>query len=143
MKMMRRAAGVMRAWPRALRWLVAGLIPFGCFFIGMFLIRVGVAPVGFIVSLFGSAILTMWYLNWVQDSHAIWAVPLTLLILPATIVGDSIFGHPISDGAPLVVTPAYWEALGGLLIALAVVVALAVVNGEHHHDRYSYVVTPR
>ena len=139
MAMMSRAAGVMRAWPRVLRWLVAELIPFGCLFIGMLLIRVGVAPVGFLLSLVGIPVLTFWYLNWVQDTHAVWVFPLIGLAIPGTIVGDSVFGHAISHGKPLIVTPAYWQAFGGLLAALAVVVALAIANGERHRGRYSYV----
>ena len=140
MSMMRRAAAVMRAWPRELRWLVAELVPFGCLFLGMLLVHVGAGPVGFILALFGGAILTVWYLNWVQDTHPIWAFPLIGLMLPATIVGISIFGHAISKGEPLVVTPAYWQAFDGLLAALALTVALAIVNGERHQGRYSYVV---
>jgi hypothetical protein len=34
-KMMRRAAAVMRTWPGALRWLVAGLIPIAFVFLAM------------------------------------------------------------------------------------------------------------
>jgi len=37
---------------------------------------------------------------------AAWVLPLIGLMLPATFVGDCIFGHPVG-GAPLVVTPAY------------------------------------
>ena len=139
MAMMARAAGVMRAWPRLWRWLVAELIPFACLFIGMLLIRAGVAPVGFFLSLLGIPIVTFWYLNWVQDTHAGWVFPLIGLAIPTAFVGDFIFGHPISHGTPLVVTPAYWQAFGGLLAALTVVVALAVANGERHRGRYSYV----
>jgi hypothetical protein len=140
MNMMRRAAAVIRAWPRALRWLVAELIPFGCLFLGLLLVHVGAGPVGFIVALFGGVILTVWYLNWVQDTHAAWVLPLIGLMLPATIVGISIFGHAVSKGAPLVVTPAYWQAFAGLLAAVAVTVALAITNGERHRGRYGYAV---
>jgi hypothetical protein len=135
----RRIAAAMRDKPCAVRWLVAELIPFGCLFIGMLLVP-AVAPVGFILALFGGVILTVWYLNWVQGTHAAWVLPLIGLMLPATIVGTSIFGHAVSKGEPLVVTPAYWQAFGGLLAALAVTVALAIVNGERHHGRYSYMV---
>ena len=140
MNMMRRAAAIMRAWPRELRWLVAELIPFGCLFLGLLLVRIGAGPVGFILALFVGVPLTVWYLNWVQDTHAAWVLPLIGLMLPATIVGISIFGHAVSKGEPLIVTPAYWQAFGGLLAALAVTVALAVVNGERHRGRYSYMV---
>lgn len=142
----KRIAAAMRDQPPAVRWLVAELVPFGCLFIGMFLLWVGmpVAPVGFLLALFGGTILTVWYLNWVEDSHATWAFPLIGLMLPATYVGDAIFGHTLVyhgyDPTSLVVTPAYWQAFGGLLAALAVTVALAVVNGERHHGRYSYVL---
>ena len=104
------------------------------------------APVGFLLAFLGGVILTVWYLNWVQDTHAAWVFPLIGLMLPAVIVGDSIFGHPIVHHgyapapASLVVIPAYWQAFGGLLAALAVTVALAIVNGERHHGRYRYVV---
>jgi hypothetical protein len=132
----------MRGWPRAARWLAAELIPFGCLFTGMLVIWAGVAPVGFILALFGTITLTVWYLNWVQDTHAAWVFPLLALLIPATYVGDSIFSRSFtSNGHPVVVTPAYWEAFGGLLAALAVTVALAVVNGERHRGRYSYIVT--
>jgi hypothetical protein len=130
----------MRAWPRALRWLVAELIPFACVFVGMVLTRAGATPLGFILGLVG-VILTVWYLNWVQDTHAGWTLPLLVLMIPVVYVGELIFGHAVSKGSPLVVTPAYWQAFGGLLVALAVTVALAVANGERHRGRYRYVVT--
>ncbi len=130
----------MRAWPRPARWLAAVLVPFGSLFIGMLVAWAGAPPVGFILALIGGTVVTCWYLNWVQDTHAAWAVPLILLMLPATVVGDCIFGHPVSHGRPLVVTPAYWQAFGALLAALAVTVALAVANGERHHGRYSGVI---
>ena len=131
----------MRDWPGPARWLVAELIPFGCLFLGMLLAWAGIGPVGFLLALPGSTILTVWYLNWVQDTHVGWVFPLIGLLLPTAIVGYSIFGHPvISGGGTLVVTPAYWQAFGGLLAALAVTVALAVVNGERHRGRYSYIV---
>lgn len=142
----RRLAGAMRDWPRAVRWLVAELIPFGCLFLGLLVIWAGVAPVGFFLAFLGGTVLTIWYLNWVQDTHGAWALPLLFLLLPATYVGDSIFGHPIvhngydPTATSLVVTPAYWQAFAGLLAALAVAVALAVANGERHRGRYSYVV---
>jgi hypothetical protein len=138
---MRRAAAAMRAKPRAVRWLVAELIPFGCLFIGLLLIS-AVPPVGFVLAFLGGTILTTWYLNWVQDTHAIWVLPLLGLLLAATYVGDFIFGHPVvrHGSGSYVVTPAYWQAFGGLLAALAVTVALAIANGERHRGRYSYVV---
>jgi hypothetical protein len=140
MNMMRRAAAVMRAWPRALRWLVAELIPFGCVLVGLVLTRAGAGPVSFILGLCG-IILTAWYLNWVQDTHPLWVLPLIGFMLPAVYVGLLIFGHAVSKGEPLVVTPTYWQVFGGLLAALAVTVALAVANGERHQDRYRYIVT--
>ena len=136
---MKRFAAAMRERSRAMRWLAAELIPFGCLFAGLLLAWAGAPPVGFILAFIGGTVLACWYLNWVQDTHPAWAVPLILLMLPATIVGDCIFGHPVSHGQPLVVTPAYWQAFGGLLAALAVAVALAVANGERHHGRYGYV----
>ena len=142
----KRFAAAMRDKPRVVRWLLAELIPFGCLFIGLLLMRAGTPPVGFFLGFFGAVILTIWYLNWVQDTHAVWVFPLIGLVLVAMIVGDSIFGHPVVHhgydpaGTSLVVTPAYWQAFGGLLAALAVTVALAVANGERHHGRYSYVV---
>ncbi len=142
MAMMRRAAGVMRAWPRGLRWLMAELILFGCLFLGMLLVHLGGlgGPAGFIVGFIAAVVVEAWYLNWVQDTHATWVFPLILLMIPAWYIGTCTFGNPISHGEPLVVTPAYWQAFGGLLAALAVVVALAVANGERHRGRYSYVV---
>lgn len=132
----------MREWPGAARWLVAELIPFGCLFIGMLVVSAGIGPLGFILALFGGIIATIWYLNWVQDTHPAWVLPLLGLLIPATIVGDAIFGHSVeSKGRPLVVTPAYWQAFGGLLAALAVTVALAIANGERHRGRYSHIVT--
>ena len=136
----RRAAGAMRAWPRPARWLTAALIPFGSLFIGMLVAWAGAPPVGFFLAFLGGTTATVWYLNWVQDTHAAWAIPLLFLLLPAAYVGDCIFGHPVSHGQPLVVTSAYWQAFGGLLAALAVTVALAAANGERHHGRYSYLV---
>ena len=137
---MRRAARTMRDWPPVARWLVAELIPFGCLFLGLLLTQLGVSPAGYLLGFLGGTLLTVWYLNWVQDTHPVWVLPLLFLMLPATFVGDCIFGHVSSRGEPLVVTPAYWQAFGGLLAALAVTVALAVVNGERHRGRYSYMV---
>jgi hypothetical protein len=132
----------MRDWPRAARWLVAELVPFGCLLIGMLVIWAGVAPVGFLVAFLANIVLTVWYLNWVQDTHPAWVFPLLALLIPATYLGDAIFSRSFTaNGNPVVVTPAYWEAFGGLLAALAVTVALAVVNGERHRGRYSYIVT--
>jgi hypothetical protein len=104
-----------------------------------------VAPLGFLLAFLGGIILTAWYLNWVQDTHALWVFPLIGLMLSVTYVGDFIFGHPIVyhgyDPTPARRRhPAYWQAFGGLLAALAVTVALAIVNGERHHGRYRYVV---
>jgi hypothetical protein len=131
----------MRDWPGPARWLIAELIPFGCLFIGLLLVWAGIGPVGFMCALVGSPVLTLWYLNWVQDTHPAWIFPLLGVLLPATYIGYCIFGHSVeSHGRPLVVTPAYWQALGGLLAALVVTVALAVVNGERHRGRYSYIV---
>jgi hypothetical protein len=63
-------------------------------------------------------------------------------MLAAWIAGEAATGRlTVNNG--YVVTPAYWEVFGGLLVALAVTVALAVVNGERHHGRYSYVVEQR
>lgn len=138
--MLRRAAGVMRYWPGPARWLVAELVPFGCLFTGLLLVRAGIGPVGFIWALVGSPVVTLWYLNWVQDTHPAWIFPLLGVLLPTAYIGYAIVGHVESRGRPLVVTPAYWQAFGGLLAALAVTVALAVVNGERHRGRYSYVV---
>ncbi len=97
-------------------------------------------PVGLFLAFLGGTVLTVWYLNWVQDTHAAWVFPLLFLLLPATYVGDCIFGHPTSHGQPLVVTPRLLAAFCGLLAALAVTVALAVANGERHHGRYRSVV---
>jgi hypothetical protein len=130
----------MRNRPRAVRWLVAELTPFGCVFVGMFLTWAGAPPVGFLLGLFVGIPLTVWYLCWVQDAHSAWAFPLIGLMLPAVYVGESIFSHSSeSNGEPLVVTPTYWQVFGGLLAAIAVTVALAVVNRERHRGRYRYV----
>jgi hypothetical protein len=40
-------------------------------------------------------ILTIWYLNWVQDTYPLWVLRLIGLMLPAMYVGDFVFGHPI------------------------------------------------
>jgi hypothetical protein len=142
---MRRAARTMRDWPPVARWLVAELIPFGCLFLGLLLTQLGVSPAGYLLGFLGGTLLTVWYLNWVQDTHGAWALPLILLMLAATIGGYAVTGHIIVyhgyyTRVPYVVTPAYWQAFGGLLAALAVTVALAVVNGERHRGRYSYMV---
>lgn len=136
----KRVAAAMRTKPRAIRWLVAELIPFTCLFLAMPLANIGVSPVSFVLGVVVGIPLTMWYLNWVLDTHAGWSLPLILLMLAATYVGIAIFGHTTSNGEPLVVTPTYVEVFGGLLIALAVTVALAIANGERHRGRYRYVV---
>jgi hypothetical protein len=130
-----RVADAMREKPRAVRWLVAELIPLGCVFVGLFLDWLG-TPAGLIPAFIGGIILTTWYLSWVQSANPVWVLPLIGLMLPAMYVGGFIFGHPL--GTPIVVTPAYWQALAGLLAAVAVTVALAIMNGERHHTRRYY-----
>jgi hypothetical protein len=84
--------------------------------------------------------VTLWYLNWVQDTDPAWIFPLLAVLLPITYIGYAIFGHVESRGMALVVIPVYWQAFGGLLAALVVTVALAVANGERYRGRYRYIV---
>lgn len=134
----------MRGWPAPARWLMAELIPFACLFVGMVLTRAGVPPVGFILGLFVGVPLTVWYLNWVLDTHASWVFPLLLFTIPAVYVGELMFSKSAtSNGEPVVVTATYWEVLAGLAVGIAVTVALAVANGERHRGRYLKVLTPR
>jgi hypothetical protein len=62
------------------------------------LVHVGAGPVGFILALSGGVILTVRYLNSVQDTHATWILPPIGLMIPATTAGFSIFGHAVSKG---------------------------------------------
>ena len=66
----RRIAAVMRDKPRAVRWLVAELIPFGCLLIGLLLIS-AVAPVGFLLAFLGGTILTAFSFNWIMNAWAL------------------------------------------------------------------------
>lgn len=139
-----RVVAAMGDKPRAVRWLVAELIPFGWLAVAMLLIWAGAPPLGFVLGIFVAVPMTVVYLNWVQQISSIWVFPLIGLMLPATYLEDIILDNPAvqsghawydSSSGSLIVTPAYWQALGGLLVALAVTVALACASGDRRRDR--------
>jgi hypothetical protein len=140
------------------RWLVAELLALGCLTVGItiaWLWRGPGAPLGFLIALMGGTILTTYYLYKVLGASAGWAIPLTLLLLAATILGNMVAGngtvtdsaHP--SGTHLVVTGTYWLALGAITGAIALTVAVAAASGErwtrHHspHDRFEAVARSR
>jgi hypothetical protein len=143
---------------RFARWLVAELTALGCLTTGItiaWLWRGPGAPLGFLIALMGGTIFTTYYLYKVLGASAGWAIPLTLLLLAATILGDIVAGNgTVTDsahpgGTHLVVTGTYWLALGAITAAIALIVAVAAASGEHwtrHHpprDRFDAVARPR
>jgi hypothetical protein len=129
----------------AVRWAVAEAIPLGCIFIGMLLLHEPVTVaghiVGFLLALMGGTVFTVYYLYKVVGSSGGWTIPLILLNLPATYLGAMIFeDDPVTNAqnpeiTPLIITGTYWLAWGCLLGAIAIVVVLAVVNGERWMKR--------
>ena len=139
-----RVVAAMGDKPRAVRWLVAELIPLSWITLAMLVIWAGAPPLGVGLGIFVAVPMTVVYLNWVQQTSPIWVFPLIGLMLPATYLEDIILHTPAvqsghawydSSSGSLVVTPAYWQALGGLLVALAVTVALACASGDRRRDR--------
>jgi hypothetical protein len=140
------------------RWLAAELLALGCLAIGItvaWLWRGPGAPLGFLIALIGGTIFTTYYLYKVLGASAGWAIPLTLLLLAAAILGDIVAGNgTVTDsahprGMHLVITGTYWLALGALTAAIALTVAAAATSGEHwirHHlprDRFDAIVRSR
>jgi hypothetical protein len=139
------------------RWLAAELLALGCLAIGItiaWLWRGPGAPLGFLIALIGGTIFTTYYLYKVLGASAGWAIPLTLLLLAATILGDVVAGNgTVTDsahpGTHLVVTSTYWLALIALTGAIALTVAAAAASGEHWtrrhlpRDRFDAVAGPR
>lgn len=129
----------------AVRWAVAEAIPLGCIFIGMLLLHEPVTVaghmLGFFLALMGGTVCTVYYLYKVVGSSGGWTIPLILLNIPATFLGSFIFeDDPVTAAqdpgiTPLIITGTYWLVWGCLLGAIAIVVALAVVNGERWMSR--------
>ena len=123
---------------KAIRWLIAELIPFGCLAVGFTIIRAW-PPAGFLgvlIAIFGTPTATIFYLYKVLGASALWILPLIVLVLPSVFVGGVIFAGPNflhnSNGTKveLVVTSTWWLVGGCLAVLLALTVAAAVVNGE-------------
>ena len=123
---------------KAIRWLIAELIPFGCLVVGITIIRAW-PPAGFLgvlIALFGTTTATTFYLYKVLGASAYWVFPLIVLVLPSVAVAGVVFANSTflhnSDGtkANVVVTSAWWLSAGCLALLLALTVAAAVVNGE-------------
>jgi hypothetical protein len=121
----------------AARWLIAEVIPFGFLAGGLALAReAGSAGrgVGFILAFIGGSVLTVFYLYKVLGAAIGWTVPIVVLMISGTLIGNivvvgyfSLEGTRYAGGTH---QGAYRIAFTVVLVALAIVVALAVVNGE-------------
>jgi hypothetical protein len=129
----------------AARYLIAELITFGCLFTGTMLAREARpagGPPGTLIALMGGTILTTYYLYKVLGSSAGWVVPLLLLMMANTVLGNTVLvdntvynaAHP--HGTHLVITGTYWLAWGALMGATAITVALAAASGERWARRH-------
>jgi hypothetical protein len=128
----------------AVRWLIAGLIPFGCLAAGL-----GIAwawpPVillGFLLASFGNYTACVFYLYKILGTAIGWVMATFPLIMANVAVGSvTIVGsattrspqHP--DGVKTIATPAWQLASACLAVTLAAVVASAVANGERWSQR--------
>ena len=141
-----------------MRWLTAELLALGCLAVGIttaWLWRGPGAPLGFLIALMGGTIFTTYYLYKVLGASAGWAIPLTLLLLAATILGDIVAGNgTVTDsahprGTHLAVTGTYWLALAAITGAIALIVTVAAASGERwtrHHpprDRFDAIARSR
>jgi hypothetical protein len=122
---------------KAIRWLIAELIPFGCLAVGFTIIRAWPPAgfIGFIIVLFGTPTATIFYLYKVLGASVFWIFPLMVLGFASAFVGDVIFANSAylyENGAreELAVTSGWWLAAGCLALLLALTVAAAIVNGE-------------
>ena len=122
---------------KAVRWLIAELIPFGCLAVGITIIRAWPPAgfIGFIVVVFGTPTATLFYLYKVLGASYLWIFPLMVLGLASAFVADVIFANSASlyeNGARkvLAVTSGWWLTAGCLALLLVLTVAAAIVNGE-------------
>ena len=89
-----RVVAAMGDKPRAVRWLVAELIPLSWITLAMLVIWAGAPPLGVGLGIFVAVPMTVVYLNWVQQTSPIWVFPLIGLMLPATYLEDIILHTP-------------------------------------------------
>jgi hypothetical protein len=131
----------------AVRWMTAELVPFGCLAIGFAIAREWrpVIALGYLIVLFGTPILTAFYLYKMLGAAIGWAVPLIPLSIATTWVGGVTFvGSAISrspqdpGGTKVEATPSWLIAAACLAAIIAGIVAAAIVNGERwmRHNRY-------
>ena len=121
----------------AVRWLIAEVIPFGFLACGLALAReAGSAGrgVGFLLAFICGSVFTIFYLYKLLGAAIGWTIPIVALMIGATIIGNiavvgyfSLEGTRYSSGAHQGV---YRDTFAVLLVVLAIVVALAVANGE-------------
>jgi len=123
----------------AVRWMTAELVPFACLAIGFAIAREWrpVIALGYLIVLFGTPILTAFYLYKVLGSAIGWVVSLIPLSIAATwigeviVVGGVISRSPHNHGGTKIVATTSWLVAAACLAALiAGIVAAAVVNGE-------------
>ena len=128
----------------ALRWLIAGLIPFGCLAAGFGIARAWppVIFLGFLLASFGNYTACVFYLYKVLGTAVGWVLATFPLIMANVAVGSvTIVGsattrspqHP--EGVKTIATPSWWIASACLAATLAAVVAVAVANGERWSQR--------
>jgi hypothetical protein len=123
---------------RAIRWLIAELVPFSCLAIGLAIAREWrpVAALGFVIAVLAGAPLTIFYLFKILGAAAAWIWPIILLVIGNTLIGGFIFvnstvrdnRHP--NGVKIAITETWWMIAAGLVVLLALTVAAAIANGE-------------
>jgi hypothetical protein len=121
----------------AVRWLIAELIPFGFLACGLALAReAGSAGrgIGFILAFIVGSVLTVFYLYKVLGAAIGWTIPIVVAMIAGTLIGNivvvgyfSLEGTRYAGGTH---EGAYRVAFTVVLVLLAIVVALAVGNGE-------------
>jgi len=120
---------------KAVRWLIAELIPFVFMALGFTIMRAWPAggSIGFLVALLGGTPATIFYLYKVLGASHRWAYPLIVLMMPLVFIAGAIFANSAygQDGHDKVVITSAWRLSAGCLALLLVLtVAAAIVNGE-------------
>jgi hypothetical protein len=136
---------------QAIRWLLAGMIPFGCLAAGFMIARawrpLGIA--GFGLASLGNWALCIVYFHKMLGAARQWVVVLLPLIIgnawagAVTIVGSVTVRTPVHPGGvTITATSSWWIAQACLTAALAAAAAAAVLNGERWLRR-TFVNLPR
>jgi hypothetical protein len=128
----------------SVRWMTAGLIPFGCLAIGFMIARAW-QPLGFAgygLAVFASWSLCVIYFYRVLGAAGGWIAALFPLIIAnvwagaVTLVGSATRGYPGQPHVKIIATSSWWIATACLAVALAVTIMGAVLSGERWTRRH-------